>query len=107
MDGETNIEAGKRRLYEEMGFEVELFNFDSFIYNAFFENGLIEHEFDHVLVGRFQGNPSINKNEVNDYKWITLDKLQKEINTVPENYTIWFRIIFKKYKLSLKKWMSQ
>ena len=51
--------------------------------------------------------PSINKNEVNDYKWITLDKLQKEINTAPENYTIWFRIILEKYKLSLKKWISQ
>ena len=107
IDGETNIEAGKRRLFEEMGFEVELFNLDSFIYNAYFDNGLIEHEFDHVLVGVFQGFPSINKNEVNDYKWIALDKLQMDINTTPENYTIWFRIILEKYKLSLKKWISQ
>ena len=90
-----------------MGFEVELFNFDSFIYNAYFENGLIEHEFDHILLGVFQGSPSINKNEVNDYKWITLDKLHMEINTTPEIYTIWFRIILEKYKLSLKKWISQ
>ena len=107
IDGETNIEAGKRRLFEEMGFEVELFNFDSFIYNAYFENGLIEHEFDHILVGIFDGNPLINKNEVNDYKWITFDKLQKEIYSSPQNYTVWFRIIFEKYKLSLKKWISQ
>ena len=107
IDGETNILAGKRRLSEEMGFEVELFNFDSFIYNAYFENGLIEHEFDHILLGVFQDSPSINKNEVNDYKWITLDKLQMEINTTPEIYTIWFRIILEKYKLSLKKWISQ
>ena len=107
IDGETNIEAGKRRLFEEMGFEVELYNLDSFIYNAYFENGLIEHEFDHVLLGVFLGSPSINKNEVNDYKWITLDKLQMDINTTPENYTIWFRIILEKFKLSLKKWISQ
>ena len=107
IDGETNIEAGKRRLFEEMGFEVELFNFDSFIYNAYFENGLIEHEFDHILVGIFDGTPLINKNEVNDYKWITFDKLQKEIYSSPQNYTVWFRIIFEKYKLSLKKWISQ
>ena len=106
-DGETNIEAGKRRLFEEMGFEVELFNFDSFIYNAYFENGLIEHEFDHILVGIFEGTPLINKNEVNDYKWITFDKLQKEIYSSPQNYTVWFRIIFEKYKLSLKKWILQ
>jgi len=107
IDGETNIEAGKRRLFEEMGFEVELFNFDSFIYNAYFENGLIEHEFDHILVGIFDGTPLINKNEVNDYKWITFDKLQNEIYSSPQNYTVWFRIIFEKYKLSLKKWISQ
>tara|TARA_B100001057_G_scaffold73127_1_gene67440 strand:+ start:1931 stop:2458 length:528 start_codon:yes stop_codon:yes gene_type:complete len=107
IDGETNIEAGKRRLFEEMGFEVELFNFDSFIYNAYFENGLIEHEFDHILVGVFDGTPLINKNEVNDYKWISFDKLQKEIYSSPQNYTVWFRIIFEKYKLSLKKWISQ
>ena len=90
-----------------MGFEVELFNFDSFIYNAYFENGLIEHEFDHILVGIFEGTPLINKNEVNDYKWITFDKLQKEIYSSPQNYTVWFRIIFEKYKLSLKKWILQ
>ena len=107
IDGETNIEAGKRRLFEEMGFKVELFNFDSFIYNAYFENGLIEYEFDHILVGIFEGTPLINKNEVNDYKWITFDKLQKEIYSSPQNYTVWFRIIFEKYKLSLKKWILQ
>ena len=107
IDGETNIEAGKRRLFEEMGFEVELFNFDSFIYNAYFENGLIEYEFDHILVGIFEGTPLINKNEVNDFKWITFDKLQKEIYSSPQNYTVWFRIIFEKYKLSLKKWILQ
>lgn len=107
IDGETNIEAGKRRLFEEMGFEVELFNFDSFIYNAYFENGLIEHEFDHILVGIFEGTPLINKKEVNDYKWITFDKLQNEIYSSPQNYTVWFRIIFEKYKLSLKKWILQ
>ena len=107
IDGETNIEAGKRRLFEEMGFEVELFNFDSFIYNAYFENGLIEHEFDHILVGFFEGTPLINKNEVNDYKWITFDKLQTEIYSSPQNFTVWFKIIFEKYKLSLKKWILQ
>ena len=35
------------------------------------------------------------------------DKLQKEIYSSPQNYTVWFRIIFEKYKLSLKKWISQ
>ena len=48
-DNEDNITAGKRRLYEEMGFTTQLQNFDSFIYKVSFSNGLIEHEFDHIL----------------------------------------------------------
>ena len=49
--GEQSIEAGMRRLREEMGFEVPLKELFSFIYKAPFDNGLTEHEFDHVLIG--------------------------------------------------------
>ncbi|PHO01659.1 isopentenyl-diphosphate delta-isomerase, partial [Rhodobacteraceae bacterium 4F10] len=52
-DGESNIEAGKRRLQEEMGFSCELEEVFSFIYKAPFDNGLTEHEYDHVMIGRF------------------------------------------------------
>ena len=58
-DGENNISAGRRRLKEEMGFDVDLYKFDSFIYKAFFSNGLIEHEYDHILIGLYNNNPKI------------------------------------------------
>jgi isopentenyl-diphosphate delta-isomerase len=48
--GGNNIQAGSRRLFEEMGFKAELKAF-SFIYKAPFDNGLTEHELDHVMIG--------------------------------------------------------
>ena len=65
---ESNIEAGKRRLFEEMGFVTELKDVVSFIYKAPFDNGLTEHEFDHVLVGTYNEDPNINIDEVNNFK---------------------------------------
>ena len=96
-DGETNIIAGKRRLNEEMGFDTELFEKTSFIYKAKFDNGLIEHEFDHVLVGSYNHSPIINSIEVDSWKWMSMENVKKDINDHPDNYTAWFKIIFEKY----------
>ena len=60
--GETNVQAGMRRLREEMGFTTELKEIISFIYKAPFDNGLTEHEFDHVLIGHYEDSPIINLN---------------------------------------------
>jgi len=95
--GETNIEAGKRRLMEEMGFETELRELFSFIYKAPFDNGLTEHELDHVLLGYYSGSPDINPEEVADWKWMGLDEIRQELEEFPDNYTAWFRIIFNRF----------
>lgn len=94
-DGESNVEAGRRRLQEEMGFTTDLQEVFSFIYKAPFDNGLTEHELDHVMVGRFDDKPEINKDEVEDYKWMLLKDVKLDIENNPENYTEWFKIIFK------------
>jgi isopentenyl-diphosphate delta-isomerase len=96
-DGETNIEAGKRRLQEEMGFVVELKESISFIYKAPFDNGLTEHEFDHVLLGKYNDAPVINKEEVADWKWMSLEAVKADILSRPELYTEWFKVIFDKF----------
>ena len=77
--GETIEQAAHRRLTEEMGFDCELITKTSFIYKAAFENGLTEHEFDHVLVGNFNGEISFNPTEVKNFKWINLEELQIEL----------------------------
>ncbi len=96
-EGESNIEAGKRRLMEEMGFETELKETTSFIYKAPFDNGLTEHELDHVLVGYYEGEPEINDEEVADWKWMSLEQVKDDISSNPDQYTAWFKIIFEKF----------
>lgn len=96
-NGESNIEAGKRRLYEEMGFVTDLKETISFIYKAPFDNGLTEHEFDHVMIGYYNDEPKINKDEVADWKWMALEDVKNDLNEHPEQYTIWFSIIFEKF----------
>jgi isopentenyl-diphosphate delta-isomerase len=96
-DGESSLEAGTRRLNEEMGFVCKLSETTSFIYKASFDNGLTEHEFDHVLVGNYNGEPQINTDEVASWKWMLLDDVKNDIAKNPSNYTAWFKIIFNKY----------
>jgi isopentenyl-diphosphate delta-isomerase len=101
--GESNIEAGKRRLFEEMGFVTELKDVVSFIYKASFDNGLTEHEFDHVLVGTYNENPNINIDEVNNFKWMTLEQVKVDMELNPDIYTEWFKIIFDKFYKHLQE----
>ena len=96
-NGETNIEAGKRRLQEEMGFVCELEEKTSFIYKAPFDNGLTEHELDHVMVGYYNENPIINREEVENFKYMTVEEVKQDMLVNPEIYTAWFKIIFEKF----------
>jgi isopentenyl-diphosphate delta-isomerase len=100
--GETNLEAGARRLQEEMGFETPLEELFSFIYKAPFDNGLTEHELDHVLLGHHNAVPEINTEEVASWKWMDLDQVAKEIITMPDQYTVWFKIIFDRFYKHIK-----
>ena len=100
--GEQNIQAGKRRLQEEMGFECELKELFSFVYKAPFDNGLTEHELDHVMIGRYNGDPVINPEEVESFKWMSLTDVKSDIAVNPQDYTAWFKIIFERFYNHLK-----
>ena len=100
--GETNIEAGTRRLQEEMGFKTPLKELFSFVYKATLDNGLTEHEFDHVILGYYDSEPIINHEEVTNWKWMNLEEIIKEIKTTPDNYTAWFKIIFDRFYNHIK-----
>ena len=100
--GETNIEAGTRRLQEEMGFKTPLKELFSFVYKAPFDNGLTEYEFDHVILGYYDFEPIINHEEVANWKWMNLEEIITEIKTTPNNYTVWFKIIFDRFYNHIK-----
>ena len=96
-DGETNLQAGSRRLFEEMGFVTELKELFHFIYKAPFDNGLTEHELDHVMIGYFNDEPQINFEEVENWKWMTIEDVKNDMKKYPDDYTIWFKIIFEEF----------
>ncbi|PXY42041.1 isopentenyl-diphosphate delta-isomerase [Flavobacterium cheongpyeongense] len=96
-EGESNIEAGSRRLLEEMGFKTELKELFHFIYKAPFDNGLTEHELDHVMIGYYNENPQINVEEVENWKWMKIENIKEDIEKQPEIYTVWFKIIFDEF----------
>ncbi len=95
--GETNIAAGKRRLYEEMGFKADLKELFHFIYKAPFDNGLTEHELDHVMIGYYNGEPIINPDEVESWKWMKIEAIKEDMMLNPQIYTVWFKIIFDEF----------
>ncbi len=93
---EETLDAANRRLKEEMGLETSLEHKNSFIYKTPFNNGLTEHELDHVYIGYTNANPQINKEEVHTYKWMSLDAIKQEVKNNPDEFTSWFKIALEK-----------
>jgi isopentenyl-diphosphate delta-isomerase len=91
--GEKTIDAAHRRLQEEMGFDCELTEKFSFLYCKELDHDLTENELDHVLTGFYENEPALNKDEVEDWRFISLQDLKKSLIEEPELYTEWFRII--------------
>ena len=85
--------AVARRLQEEMGIKAECTFTFKFVYEKDMDNDLIEHEFDHVFTGLFDGFPVINLEEVEDWRFISMGNLKEEIARHPERFTFWFKLI--------------
>ena len=95
--GETNVEAAKRRLMEELGITaMDLQDTFSFVYKAKFDNGLTEHEFDYVLFGKFNGTPEFNEEEVAETKYLNRQEIQDAIQQAPQQFTPWFKLIYER-----------
>jgi isopentenyl-diphosphate Delta-isomerase len=94
--GEDTLAAAKRRLNEEMGLTLELEHQFSFIYRTDFDNGLTEHELDHVYFCYTDAQPVINTEEANDFKWLSFEVIQKEIKQKPESFSSWFKLVIQK-----------
>ncbi len=91
-ENENIQDAANRRLAEEMGMQCSLKPIFTFMYRAEFDNGLIEHELDHVFFGESDQNPKINPEEVETYRYIAMEDLQQEVKEFPQNFTPWLII---------------
>ena len=91
--GEATKAAASRRLHEEMGLDADLKWCFSFHYKAELENDLTENELDHVFIGKHNEAPVPNPEEVSEWKYINLNDLKTDIDSNPENYTFWFKLI--------------
>jgi len=89
------LDEAKRKLKEEMGVSCDLKEIFSFVYKANFGD-LTEYEYDHVFLGKFDGDPRLNKKEAEDWKWINFKELKKDVKENPEKYTYWFKLILDK-----------
>ncbi|TDH23338.1 isopentenyl-diphosphate Delta-isomerase [Segetibacter sp. 3557_3] len=92
--GEETLAAAERRLYEELGFNTPLEKVFDFTYKSQFNNGLTEHEFDHVFLGSYHGSVRPNSAEVNDFCYKPLDEIAGLLKTSPDKFTSWFHIAF-------------
>jgi isopentenyl-diphosphate Delta-isomerase len=99
--GEETMTAANRRLVEEMGFSTPLTKIFEFTYKSHYENGLTEHEFDHVYSGTFDGAIKPDPDEVKDYCFKSLDEIEATLLSHPSKYTSWFHIAFPKLKMKL------
>ena len=93
LDQEVKLSAA-HRLQEEMGFSCELQACFGFVYRAEMENGLIEHEYDHVFTGTFNGEPHPDPDEVSEWKYVSVPFLLDDIEKNPHLYTTWFCMSF-------------
>ena len=94
--GEDTSAAALRRLQEEMGFTTPVKKVFDFVYKAGFANGLTEHEFDHVFVGKYDGKIEPDPKEVGDYAYWPMETIEERIKLHPESFTVWFHIAFPK-----------
>jgi isopentenyl-diphosphate Delta-isomerase len=96
--GEVVSDAALRRLKEELGFETPVEKIFDFVYRSPVENGLIEHEFDHVFAGEYEGEVILNPDEVAACRYTPMDEIEEELKTQPEKFSTWLYIVFPRIK---------
>lgn len=95
---ETYLEAANRRMQEELGINADLEKKFHFIYKADVGQELWEHELDHVFTGNYEGEFTLDPEEVAEVRYISMENLEKELKENPDNFTEWFKIILEEYK---------
>jgi isopentenyl-diphosphate Delta-isomerase len=101
LPGEPVEDAARRRLAEEMGIHAEVVPAFVFTYRAEVGGGLMEHEYDHVFLARWDGQPEADPAEVDEWRWAPAAGLPDAAARLPGEFTPWFRMI-----LSRPEWAT-
>lgn len=92
--GEELNDAVARRLMEEMGLSCPVTHVFQFQYRAVLDQGMIEHELDHVFIGISEDTPYPDREEVQHFRYEYPDLLKKEMEANPDQFTVWFKQCF-------------
>lgn len=101
---QTMLADAMQRSMEELGIQLtSLQEIGSFIYYANLDSGLIEHELDHVLWTDWQGDLVLHPDrlEVQDYCWVTIERLQQQLRDEPDSYSSWLPQLLTVLRLKL------
>ncbi len=90
--GETEAEAAKRRVHEELGLAAELEYVYTFTYHARFEDKGSEHETCSVFLGRAQGDVVTNENEIAAVRWVSVEELDAALRDDSTSYSPWLQM---------------
>ncbi len=102
---ESVVDAGERRLKEELGFSCKLTYIGSFIYKEKYKDIGTEHEFCHILAGKYQGDIAPNPEEVEETRWVKWSDLMKEIDKDASLFTPWFLMEIEKFSPEIEEFV--
>lgn len=105
--GEDTKQAAHRRLNEEMRMECVLNYAFSFIYRSDIQDGIIEHEYDHVFVGVTNSEPIPSAEEVAAFKYMSMQELATELELNAACYTEWLKICFSRVMEHYNRMLTQ
>jgi isopentenyl-diphosphate delta-isomerase len=90
--GESMTTAIHRRLMEELGLRCTLDFLFKFKYQAQYDEQGAEHELCSVFFGRSTTPVHVNREEIADWRWISLPQLQQQLSDEADRFTPWFKL---------------
>jgi isopentenyl-diphosphate delta-isomerase len=99
LPGEDVLDAGIRRTKEEIGIHLSkesIFKSGFLLYKSVYDNGLTEHEYDHILIAKTNNKPILNVDEAEAFEYVNYASIKERIASSPDSFTSWFKLIIEK-----------
>jgi isopentenyl-diphosphate delta-isomerase len=87
--GESNVDAARRRLKDELGLVPSLLEEAAPYRYCFTKDGVMENEICPILVGIVDHEPVLNPDEVQAVRWMEWKAFLKAVELNPKDYSDW------------------